>query len=284
MSQWTFCSSPLEPSSLRRPTMIVCFSATLIVLVCSTASHGEERNVGNLYFRNNYRNVEAKVILYHRNSPDRVYGTWTFRPSDKAHLSTDGRRIKVRGDWRIRIKFSNGRTRKHRISNVGAHRSDGKWYVYASNVDKGRPPKVRLPISASRGSARWTIDANGVVTSYITYTVGSGSGSKKYSTGLIVEFADGNVYTASATKTVGRPLVGSRRGTDTNQSHNALNVNKLNSIRRVYVKYSTDSSGPNTIREWINEARQWAREGEEIYKELKDNELVQDAVKIYAGT
>ena len=85
-------------------------------------------------------------------------------------------------------------------------------------------------------------------------------------------------------ETVDRPAFGIPTGTDTNRSHNALTERKLNDIRRVYAKYSNDASGPNTIREWINEVRNWAREGAEIYKELKDNELVQDAVKIYAGT
>lgn len=245
-----------------------------------------EKNVGNLLFRNNYSST-IKVYLHHRNSPDRVWkkAEWRIAGGKTTHLSVEGRRIKIRGDWRITIASLNGkRSKKRRISSVGVHGSDGKWHVFASNVKQGSSPKAKLPISASRGASSWTIDARGVVTSRIKYTVGSGSGSKKYTSGLIVEFSNGSIYTAWSTKTVGRPAFGTRKGTHTDQSHTALPLNRLGSISRVYVKYSTSSSGPNTIREWINEARQWARDGEKIYKELKDNELVKDAVKYYAGT
>lgn len=284
MCQATFAIQTWAPK-------VVCRLAGLfvaaIVLLPSGVCRASERNTGNLLFHNNYNDVTVKVILYDSESPDEVWkGTsWDFPPRDRSDLAIDDKPISVRGDWRIRIEFSDGSgSSKHRINSVGAHCSDGKWHVYASNVEKGQPPKVRLPISASRGSARWTIDAQGVVTSHIRYTVSLDSESKIYTSGLIVEFADGTVYTASATKTVDRPSFGIPTRTDTNQSHNALSERKLNDIRRVYAKYSNDASGPKTIREWINEVRNWAREGAEIYKELKDNELVQDAVKIYAGT
>ncbi|MBI1325711.1 hypothetical protein GC170_21310 [bacterium] len=143
--------------------------------------------------------------------------------------------------------------------------------------------KVKLPIKASRETATWTIDAQGGVTSAIRYTVGPGNGSKRYSTGLIVEFADGHIYTASATETIGRHLYETRRGTEENNNHNALPIDHLKDIRRVYVKYKVGPSGPGTIEEEIQEAKKWVKEADKIYKELKDTDLVRDAVTYSSG-
>jgi hypothetical protein len=143
---------------------------------------------------------------------------------------------------------------------------------------------VLLPITAAREAATWTIDANGVVSSYIRYTVGSGSGSKHYATGLVVEFADGTIYTAIATRTIGRPLHGNEKGTAANHAHTALPVARLNAIRRVYAKYAEPtSSGPGTVGEWVETAKKWVVDADKIYKELKDTDLVKDAITLTAA-
>ena len=268
-----------------RPIVTTACVVAAIAVCAPESCRAAERNVGHLCFHND-TTVGATIYLYHRQSPKRVWKgyNWRIASGRSTHFTVKSRPINVRGDWRIKIAFTNGaRTAKQRISSIGVHRSDGKWYVFASNVYKGQSPKARLPITARRGSSTWTIDARGVVTSRIKYTVGSGTGSKRYASGLIVEFSDGSIYTASATKTIGRPPFRTKKGTYTNRSHRALPLNRLSRISRVYIKHSTNSSGPNTIREWINEARKWAKDGEEIYKELKGNDLVRDAVKFSAG-
>lgn len=278
------------PNPKRNVMLFAVLALVAFTGVKPLEGRASEKNVGTLMFGNHYnKGINVKVFLYHRSSPNRIWQNtnWTIPGKRRGDLKYKDKVIKVRGDWWIQIEVTKGqqkkKSKKYRISSVGAHTSDGKWQVYAGSVLNGKSPKAKLPISASRGSARWTISAKGVVTSYIKYTVGSGSGSKKYTTGLMVEYADGKVDTAWATKTVGRPAFGSRKGTAKNTSHNALSLKRLNDIRRIYVKYDTSSSGPNTVREWITKIRKWAKEGEDIYKELKDNELVKDAVKLYAG-
>lgn len=141
----------------------------------------------------------------------------------------------------------------------------------------GRAFRPELPITASKGSATWTIDQAGAVTGSITYTVGSGSGSKKYSSGLVVEYFDGGTYTADATETVGRPFTGTRRGTE-HFDRPSIPTSKLTQIRRVYVKYEVDK-GLDTIREWKDTVLELIAEADKDYQKLKDNGLVQDAVK-----
>ncbi len=236
-----------------------------------------------------YENIDTRantvVTLFHRDAPDRAVGPWTITPGKRTYLSIKKiDKITVRGDWLIQVKDPSGRTsRRYRIDDVGFRAEDGSWHVRTPSVWAGRPPGIRLPIKVTRGSSTWTIDARGVVTSHIKYTVGSGSGSKKYTTGLIVEFSDGTIHTARATATIGRPTFGSRKGTKTNSAHDAIPVNKLNMIVRAYAKHSTSSSGPNTIGEWVKKAEEWAKEADRVYKELKDTDLARDAVAHESG-
>lgn len=159
-----------------------------------------------------------------------------------------------------------------------AEHPDQEWYLERADE------KQSLMVDARREFAQWIIDREGVVTSRITYTVGSGTGSKRYYSAVVVEFEDGQIYTAEATKTVGRPLIGSSKGTAENHNHPALPVDKVSSIRRVYIKAATDSSGPRTIREWVDTVKGWVMDAGKIYRELKDTDLVKDGVKYMVGS
>ncbi|MEL7078106.1 MAG: hypothetical protein AAGM46_19560, partial [Cyanobacteria bacterium J06582_2] len=141
---------------------------------------------------------------------------------------------------------------------------------------------VTLPTSAINGSSTWTIDARGRVSGSITYTVGSGFGSKKYSSGVVVEFLDGSTYYAETTKTVGRPSSGSTKGTHT-VSTSSIPLNQVNQIRRIFVNYQVDR-GLDTIGEWKDLVVDALVEADEDYQKLKELGLVKDAAAAAAGS
>jgi len=141
--------------------------------------------------------------------------------------------------------------------------------------------KADLPITARRGSAKWSIDSAGGVECAIKFTVGAGSGSKRYASGVVVEFRDGSTYHSVATATIGRPPFGTKSGTKT-VPRNSIPANKLREIRRVYVTYDVTSS-INSVNDHINNWVEILKEADRIYKELKGTELVKDAVSVSVG-
>ena len=141
-----------------------------------------------------------------------------------------------------------------------------------------------LPITARAeggGATAWTINEAGEVTAAITYTVGSGSGSKKYMSAVVVEFFDGSAYTEQVQKTIGRPGFGSRNGT-AHFSLPSIPAEKVSQIRRVYVR-DWLNRGNNTPGEWIGSVVKILQEADAAYEELRENGLVQDAITYAAG-
>ena len=57
----------------------------------------------------------------------------------------------------------------------------------------------------------------------------------------------------------------------------------MGNIRRVFVNYSVDR-GLSTIRDWKNLVLKLLDEADVDYQKLKDNGLVQDAVRVAAGS
>ena len=132
--------------------------------------------------------------------------TRTYDGSAVLGLDTSGRVAFLRavdgsGTQGLRLKYSSDGKRLLLFNRFVE--GDGYWKVFATDLVRGKSPRVLLPIRASRGASTWYINSRGVVESTIKYTVGSGSGSKKYTTAVIVEFANGQIYTATSTKTVG---------------------------------------------------------------------------------
>ena len=159
-----------------------------------------------------------------------------------------------------------------------AQHADQEWYLEPANIQS--ITGLSLPITATNGSATWKIDDRGGVTGAISYTVGSGSGSKKYSSGVVVEFLDGSTYNAEMTKTVGRPLTGKRKGTHT-ENRPSISLNQVSQVRRVFVKYEVDR-GLDTIGVWKDLVLDILDDANTDYQKLKDNGLVQDAAKAAA--
>lgn len=150
--------------------------------------------------------------------------------------------------------------------------------------DDGHGGRIRmaLPIVVRRGSSAWVISQAGGVECHIKYTVGSGVGSKKYNSGLVVEYRDGTTDSREATKTVGRPAHGSRNGT-AEIPVASLPASKLGEIRHMYVTHDVNSSIV-TVRDHILNWSGIIEEAEKEYQKLKDNELVKDAGKLILAT
>ena len=157
------------------------------------------------------------------------------------------------------------------------------YQVWISTFNTTAISPLPLPTSASNGASTWTIDARGGVQGSITYTVGGspGGGSKKYSSGVVVEFLDGSTYFAEATKTVGRPFSGTRKGTHTVNAP-SISLDRVGNVRRVFVHYNVETD-LSTIRAWKDEVLDLLDEAEEDYERLKENGLVQDAAKASGG-
>ncbi len=140
------------------------------------------------------------------------------------------------------------------------------------------PIRPVLPITASRESATWTVSKEGAVSASIKYTVGPGSGSKKYGTALVVEYKDGTVYRQYATATIGRDLFSTKRGTKRIDKP-SIPLEKLDEVRHAYVTYSVDK-GASTLNEWADKIVDAIKKADEKYRQIKDTELVQDAVTL----
>lgn len=138
--------------------------------------------------------------------------------------------------------------------------------------------RVALPITAKRGSSTWVISQAGGIECHIKYTVGSGSGSKKYNSGLVVEYRNGTTDSRQATKTIGRPFTGTRSGT-AQIPVASLPASKLGDIRNVYVTHNVSSS-ISTVRDHLRNWLEIIDEADKEYRKLKNNELVKDAVKL----
>ena len=142
----------------------------------------------------------------------------------------------------------------------------------------GKNITVALPITASRGSSTWKISKTGGVEGSIKYTVGSGAGSKKYASGVVVEFADGSTYSATMTATIGRPLSGTKKGTKSVPAP-SIPLAKIRIVRRVYVTHDVESSIA-TVKQQVDNLLEILKDADRIYKELKKSDIVVDAVKI----
>jgi|GEM_PF-6248346 len=201
----------------------------------------------------------------------KVNGSGTINSGDKVYLKT-------RRDHFVNAYDSIGNVSAQPTGNTtDVNLSDEIFTIHYTdpNTDPNTITPITLPTSSTKGASTWTIDARGGVSGSITYTVGSGSGSKKYSSGVVVEFLDGSTYYADTTKTVGRPSFGTRKGTHTVNAP-SIPLNQVNQIRRVFVNYQVDR-GIDTIREWKDLVVNTLVEADADYQRLKELGLVKDA-------
>jgi len=132
--------------------------------------------------------------------------------------------------------------------------------------------RVELPAKATKGFSTWTIDAAGGVKAEMTYTVGPGFGTKRYTTAAVIEFVDGSTDSRLVTKEIGRPapkpLGTTKTGTDVTDLA-SISLERVDLVRRIYSNNWVEASD-GTARDYIRRLEDDIKESKRTYKRLEE--------------
>ena len=101
-------------------------AAGLILATGNRTAHAESAD--EIVVHNDYSS-SVMIDLFHPESIDQVFSTWTFDSGEEARLFHDGHAINVKSDWGIRVRFYNGaESAVMRLAEVG------NFKIKASNI------------------------------------------------------------------------------------------------------------------------------------------------------